>query len=57
MKCQTCHVALGATPSFHAGQRNDGPTCVFCHTANRTSGGWQVNSKGFIHCRHDKLFF
>lgn len=26
-KCQACHVALGVAPAFHAGQRNDGPTC------------------------------
>ncbi len=30
-KCKNCHGTLGVTPSFHAGQRNDGPTCSFCH--------------------------
>jgi OmcA/MtrC family decaheme c-type cytochrome len=51
-KCQTCHVALGAEPTFHAGQRNDGPSCAFCHTPNRTSSGWSANAKGFIHGIH-----
>jgi OmcA/MtrC family decaheme c-type cytochrome len=51
-KCKTCHGALGVTPSFHAGQRNDGPTCSFCHTPNRTSSGWAAGSKYFIHAIH-----
>jgi len=51
-KCNTCHGALGVTPSFHAGQRNDGPTCSFCHNPNRTSSGWSAGSKYFIHAIH-----
>jgi OmcA/MtrC family decaheme c-type cytochrome len=51
-KCQTCHVTLGASPTFHAGQRNDGPTCSFCHNPNRTSSGWSANAKDFIHSLH-----
>jgi len=51
-KCQTCHAALGVTPTFHAGQRNDGPTCSFCHNPNRTSAGWAAGSKYFIHAIH-----
>jgi OmcA/MtrC family decaheme c-type cytochrome len=51
-KCQTCHVALGAEPTFHAGQRNDAPTCSFCHTPNRTSSGWSAAAKNFIHGIH-----
>jgi OmcA/MtrC family decaheme c-type cytochrome len=51
-KCQTCHVALGAEPTFHAGQRNDGPSCSFCHTPNRTSSGWSATAKNFIHSLH-----
>ena len=51
-KCQTCHGTLGVTPSFHAGQRNDGPTCSFCHNPNRTSSGWSAGSKYFIHAIH-----
>ncbi len=51
-KCNACHGALGVTPSFHAGQRNDGPTCSFCHTPNRTSSGWAAGSKYFIHAIH-----
>ncbi len=51
-KCKNCHGALGVTPSFHAGQRNDGPTCSFCHNPNRTSSGWSASSKYFIHAIH-----
>jgi OmcA/MtrC family decaheme c-type cytochrome len=51
-KCNKCHGALGVTPSFHAGERNDGPTCSFCHTPNKTSAGWAAGSKYFIHAIH-----
>lgn len=51
-KCNNCHGMLGAAPTFHAGQRNDGPTCSFCHTPNRTSSGWAAGSKYFIHAIH-----
>jgi OmcA/MtrC family decaheme c-type cytochrome len=51
-KCKNCHGALGVTPSFHAGQRNDGPTCSFCHNPNRSSAGWAASSKYFIHAIH-----
>jgi len=51
-KCQSCHGALGVAPGFHAGQRNDGPTCSFCHTPNRASAGWSASSKYFIHAIH-----
>lgn len=51
-KCNNCHGALGVTPTFHAGQRNNGPTCSFCHNPNRTSSGWSASSKYFIHGIH-----
>jgi OmcA/MtrC family decaheme c-type cytochrome len=51
-KCKNCHGALGVAPTFHSGQRNDGPTCSFCHTPNRTSSGWSAGSKYFIHAIH-----
>jgi OmcA/MtrC family decaheme c-type cytochrome len=51
-KCKTCHATLGVTPNFHGGQRNDGPTCSFCHNPNRTSSGWSAGSKYFIHAVH-----
>jgi OmcA/MtrC family decaheme c-type cytochrome len=51
-KCQDCHAALGVAPTFHAGQRNDGPTCSFCHNPNRTSAGWSAGSKYFVHAIH-----
>ena len=50
--CLKCHGQLGANPSFHAGERNDGATCSFCHTPNRTSGGWSAGSSSFIHGIH-----
>ena len=51
-KCGACHVALGAGPDFHAGQRNDAPTCAWCHRPNQTSSGWSANGKDFIHAIH-----
>jgi OmcA/MtrC family decaheme c-type cytochrome len=51
-RCNDCHGALGVAPSFHGGQRNDGPTCSFCHNNNRTSSGWAVGSKSYIHAIH-----
>ena len=51
-KCKTCHGTLGVSPTFHAGQRNDGPTCSFCHNPNRASAGWTAGSKYFIHAIH-----
>ena len=51
-KCNNCHGSLGVTPAFHAGHRNDGPTCSFCHNPNRTSSGWSAGSKYFIHAIH-----
>jgi OmcA/MtrC family decaheme c-type cytochrome len=51
-RCENCHVRLGVEPTFHAGQRNDGPTCSFCHTQNRTSSGWSAGSRYFIHGIH-----
>lgn len=51
-KCNACHVALGIAPTFHSGQRNDAPTCSFCHTANRVNSGWGVNAKDVIHAIH-----
>jgi OmcA/MtrC family decaheme c-type cytochrome len=51
-RCGACHVALGVGPDFHAGQRNDAPTCAFCHRPNQTSSGWSANGKDFIHAIH-----
>ncbi len=51
-KCNACHGRLGVNPTFHAGQRNDAPTCTFCHNVNRTNSGWAVNSKDIIHSIH-----
>ncbi len=51
-RCNACHVLLGAAPTFHAGQRNDGPTCTFCHNVNQNNNGWAGNEKDFIHALH-----
>ena len=51
-KCSTCHVALGVGPDFHAGQRNDAPSCSWCHRPNQTSSGWAANAKDAIHSIH-----
>jgi OmcA/MtrC family decaheme c-type cytochrome len=51
-QCKDCHGILGVTPTFHAGQRNDGATCSFCHNPNRTSSGWSASSKYYIHAIH-----
>ncbi len=51
-KCNACHVALGAAPTFHVGQRNDAPTCSFCHNPGRASQGWAVNASTFVHAIH-----
>lgn len=51
-KCASCHVTLGVGPDFHAGQRNDAPTCAFCHRPNQSSSGWAANAKDFIHSIH-----
>jgi OmcA/MtrC family decaheme c-type cytochrome len=51
-KCNLCHGRLGVKPTFHAGQRNDAPTCTFCHNVNRTNSGWPVNIKEDVHAIH-----
>jgi len=56
-RCNNCHQELGAfnDSQFHAGQRNDGRTCAWCHTPNRTSSGWSADSTNFIHGIHGGL--
>jgi OmcA/MtrC family decaheme c-type cytochrome len=53
-RCNKCHQELGAftTDAFHAGQRNDGTTCSWCHTPNKTSNGWSADSTYFVHAIH-----
>jgi OmcA/MtrC family decaheme c-type cytochrome len=51
-KCSACHVTLGVGPDFHAGQRNDSPTCAWCHRPNQSSSGWAANAKDFLHSIH-----
>ncbi len=51
-KCNACHAALGVAPTFHVGQRNDAPTCSFCHNPNRTAEGWALNASTFVHAIH-----
>jgi OmcA/MtrC family decaheme c-type cytochrome len=53
-KCNDCHAALGVFTEkvYHAGQRNDAPTCTFCHNVNRINSGWAVNIKEAVHSIH-----
>jgi OmcA/MtrC family decaheme c-type cytochrome len=53
-RCNNCHQELGTftEDSFHAGQRNDGSTCSWCHNPNRASSGWSADSTSFIHGIH-----
>jgi OmcA/MtrC family decaheme c-type cytochrome len=53
-RCNKCHLELGVftAETFHGGQRNDGSTCSWCHTPNRTSSGWGADSTNFIHGIH-----
>jgi OmcA/MtrC family decaheme c-type cytochrome len=53
-KCNNCHKELGlfTAEAFHAGQRNDGSTCAWCHNPNRTSSGWSADSAYYIHAIH-----
>ena len=53
-RCNKCHQELGAftEDAFHGGQRNDGTTCAWCHTPNRTSSGWSADSVYFVHAIH-----
>lgn len=55
-KCNACHGFLGVAPLFHVGQRNDAPTCSFCHNPNKATGsasyGWSANAKDFVHAIH-----
>jgi OmcA/MtrC family decaheme c-type cytochrome len=53
-RCNACHQELGTftEDAFHAGQRNDGTTCAWCHTPNRTSSGWSADSVYFVHAIH-----
>jgi OmcA/MtrC family decaheme c-type cytochrome len=52
--CNQCHQELGTftEDAFHAGQRNDGTTCSWCHNPNRTSSGWSADSTSFVHAIH-----
>jgi OmcA/MtrC family decaheme c-type cytochrome len=53
-RCSACHQELGAftEDAFHAGQRNDGTTCSWCHTPNRSSSGWTAQADNMTHAIH-----
>jgi OmcA/MtrC family decaheme c-type cytochrome len=53
-RCNACHQELGTftEDAFHAGQRNDGTTCSWCHTPNRNSSGWTADSVQIMHGIH-----
>ena len=52
--CNNCHGKMGVFTSkvFHAGQRNDVDTCVWCHNTDRVNSGWGVNIKDAVHSIH-----
>jgi OmcA/MtrC family decaheme c-type cytochrome len=51
-KCNVCHAMLGVDPTFHVGQRNDAPSCSFCHNPNQNTSGWSSNASTFVHAIH-----
>lgn len=53
-RCNACHQELGTftEDAFHAGQRNDGSTCSWCHRPNQASSGWSADSTSFVHGIH-----
>jgi OmcA/MtrC family decaheme c-type cytochrome len=53
-RCNKCHQELGTftEDAFHAGQRNDGTTCSWCHRPNQTSSGWSADSTYYVHAIH-----
>jgi OmcA/MtrC family decaheme c-type cytochrome len=53
-RCNACHQELGTftEDAFHAGQRNDGTTCSWCHTPNRASSGWTAETGNMTHAIH-----
>jgi OmcA/MtrC family decaheme c-type cytochrome len=53
-RCNACHQELGefTEDAFHAGQRNDGTTCSWCHTPNRASSGWTAHTDNMTHAIH-----
>ena len=53
-KCNECHLNLGVFTGsvFHDGQRNDSPTCTFCHNVNGVDAGWGYNIKEAVHSIH-----
>jgi OmcA/MtrC family decaheme c-type cytochrome len=57
-KCNECHQNLGVFTAsvFHDGQRNDAPTCTFCHNVNGVDSGWGYNIKEVVHSLHASAF-
>ncbi len=53
-RCNACHNKLGVftKEAFHSGQRNDAPTCAFCHNPVQSSSGWSAASSTFVHGIH-----
>jgi OmcA/MtrC family decaheme c-type cytochrome len=53
-RCNSCHQELGTftEDAFHAGQRNDGTTCSWCHRPILSNTGWSVDSTAFVHAIH-----
>jgi len=52
--CETCHKNLGVFTNsvFHDGQRNNAPSCTFCHNTLGVDDGWGYNIKEVVHSLH-----
>jgi len=44
----------GSAATVGSGSRDNGTSCVFCHTVNQTSSGWAANVSSFIHGIHGR---
>jgi len=53
-KCNACHADLGSFTErgFHVVQRNDAPSCSWCHNSARQGTGWSIQTDNITHAIH-----
>lgn len=53
-KCNACHADLGSftESQFHTVQRNDAPSCSWCHNSARQGTGWSIQTDNITHGIH-----
>lgn len=53
-KCNACHADLGSftESQFHVVQRNDAPSCSWCHNSTRANNGWTIQTDYITHAIH-----